>query len=228
MYRDRRPELMEDPALAAGEHSAALRSLNRANRWFGVDRGLWRAIGGPAAAESASVMELGVGGGSFLEYAPPSGNGRPRPMRIGVDISPRALEISRRLAVADFHRVAADARRLPMADHSVDFVTCSLLLHHFDAEGVVRILREAARVARRGVAIGDLERSRLALAATWLTARVISRSRVFHVDAPLSVRAAYRPDELSELAAQAGLRGARVHRAFPFRMILVWRKGGAT
>jgi hypothetical protein len=86
------------------------------------------------------------------------------------------------------------------------------------------MLRESARVCRSAVVIGDLDRSRLAWAMTWLVTRVTSRSHIFHVDGPRSVRAAYRPAEARALAAQAGLDGSVVHAVFPLRWLLFWRK----
>ncbi len=70
----------------------------------------------------------------------------------------------------------------------------------------------------------DLERSRLALSLIWLGTRVLSRSHVFHVDGPRSVHAAFRQQELADLAHRAGLKGARLQKRFPFRLILIWKK----
>jgi hypothetical protein len=59
---------------------------------------------------------------------------------------------------------------------------------------------------------------------TWMMTRAFSRSRVFHHDGPVSVRAAYTPDELRALAQAAGLQGARVRRQAPWRMVLTWQR----
>ena len=45
--------------------------------------------------------------------------------------------------------LAADALRLPLADGSVDVVSSTLFLHHFDAASIAALLRESARVASR-------------------------------------------------------------------------------
>ncbi len=71
----------------------------------------------------------------------------------------------------------ADARNIPLADDSIDIVTCSLFLHHFGEADAVLVLREAARVARLGIVIDDLSRSRVALVLTWFATRILSRSR---------------------------------------------------
>jgi len=54
--------------------------------------------------------------------------------------------------------------------------------------------------------------------------RLLSRSPVVHADAPASARAAWSPAELADLAARAGLAGAKVRRRFPQRMLLTWTR----
>ena len=96
-----------------------------------------------------------------------------------------------------------------MTDNSVDVVVYSLFLHHFEVSDDVIILGEAARVARRGIVVDDLSRSRLVWLVTWIVTRPFGRSRIFHVDGPRSVAAAFSKDEMIELARQAGLLDAR-------------------
>ena len=58
----------------------------------------------------------------------------------------------------------ADAMALPFPDGSIDIVTCSQVLHHFDGPEADRLLQECTRVARTAVVIGDLRRSWFAVA----------------------------------------------------------------
>ncbi len=233
MRRVREPELMDDPALPEEEHAAALHSLARASRRLGIDWNLRRAFGEVTAGSAVSVLDIGTGAGGLLDRiarrSVASSDGRElhggAAHLLGMDISERAVRMARSWQHPQITWVCGDALRLPFADRSCDIVTCSLMLHHFDPPDVERILREVARVCRHGVVISDLTRSRLALAVTWLTTRMVSRSRVFRVDGPRSVRAAYRPAEMLELAHRAGLAGAATRRQFPFRMLLIWKKG---
>ncbi len=224
MIRHRTPELIDDPSLDPQAHAHALWSLNLVNRLLGVDRRLYAALATLGAADRLSVLDMGAGGGGFLGYVFRRRGGASTPPLLALDWSAFALAQAEMWYDGMIRPVVADARHIPLADSSIDVVTCSLFLHHFDEADIVDILREAARVARRGLIIGDLSRSRLAYVLTWMVTRLISRSRVFHVDGPRSVRASFRPDELAELAGQAGLAGAQVRRRFPFRLMLVWPK----
>lgn len=223
MNRRRIVELMDDPAVDQHAHAHALKSLNRVNRWLGVDRCMAQCIGRIGGGGGVSVLDLGVGGGGFLAYL--SEHVHCVETRIGLDRSVFALICAEAWCRHALRGVVGDARQLPLADDSIDVVTCSLFLHHFDPPDVVTILGEAARVSRQGIVLSDLSRSWIAWGATNLATRLLSRSRIFHVDGSRSVRAAFRMDELGDLARRAGLRGASIERCWPFRLMLTWRKG---
>ncbi len=225
MRRHRIAELMDDPGIDRGEHEHALRSLNRINRWSGVDR-LLADILRDSGAIGGSIVDIGCGGGGFLASVAEDARLRP-PMLLGVDRSPFAVQWAARGQSPRIHWLAGDARALPLVDRSADVVSCSLFLHHFDEPQVLMILREADRIARKAVVIADLVRSRLAWAVTWLATRVLSRSRVFHIDGPRSVRAAFTADELADLARDAGLTSVTLRKCFPLRVVLVATKGPA-
>lgn len=174
-----------------------------------------QVLPGPAR----TLLDLGCGQGAFLKQFSGSNHAR----MIGVDRSRVALSLAA-TSLPSGSWVEADVRELPIRDASIDIVLCSLLVHHFDPADAVRLLSEAGRVARLGVIVSDLTRSRLAWVCTWLFTRLFSRSWVFQVDGPRSVRAAYTRKELQSLAARANLEGATVRAQFPFRMLLVWWK----
>jgi ubiquinone/menaquinone biosynthesis C-methylase UbiE len=220
--RVRIAEVMDDPCLDPGAHRHALDSLARANRLFGVNQSVCKAVRG-AVPCATSLLDLGCGSGALLLQLVESGTS---PRVLGMDRSEFALRLAAR-KVPRGSWIVADVRQLPLAAASIDVVVCTLLLHHFDPHDAGAVLAEAARVARSAVLISDLTRSSLAWAVTWATTRVLSRSWVFHTDGPRSVRAAYTPAEMQSLARQAGMDCATISRQFPFRMLLVWHKQNA-
>ena len=224
MIRCRLPELMDRPLLDEHQHTHALEALNHINRMLGTDQVLYACLRKVNGGDPSSVLDLGSGGGGFLGYIASQNADGTDQMLLGLDKSAFAIRQAERWQPNNIRWLCADVLHMPLARNSVDWVTSSLFLHHFDEEVVVDILRAASQVARKGVVMADLTRSRPALALTWLTTRLTSRSQVFHIDGPRSVRAAFRPRELQGLAESAGLKGARVTRRFPFRMFLTWRK----
>ncbi|MBK9087708.1 MAG: methyltransferase domain-containing protein [Holophagales bacterium] len=119
--------------------------------------------------------------------------------------------------------VAADALRLPLADGSVDVVSSTLFLHHFDAASIAALLRESARVARVAVVALDLTRHRIPLAINALLSRFAYRSPITGLDGRASVLQAWTIPELRAIAARA-LPGTLVRPAGPFVQGLLWRR----
>ena len=104
-----------------------------------------------------------------------------------------------------------------------NFAVCALTLHHLPPADAAAALAELGRVARHGVLVVDLERSWPAYVGTWLWSRTCTANPLTRHDGPLSVLRAFTPDELRDLATEAGLCAARVGRAPLFRLALVAR-----
>jgi len=231
---------MDDPALDADEHRRALAGLVRVNALTNASAPPWRAVrslceSGPGVpadrghSRPVRILDVATGSGDVL-----LGLHR-RAARAGMsvdlwacDISPVALAAAAeraRRAGAPVRMIAADVLAgIPLDDGEVDIACCTLFLHHLSAEHAQRVLAEMARVAAVGVVAVDLQRCGAGLVAAAVVPRLLTRSRVVHVDAVRSVRAAWTEAELLELAGRAGLGGATVHRAWPWRMTLLWRR----
>jgi len=211
------------PDLLAGN----LRDLARVNRWLGGNSVSWRALAPLLSAkESTTLLDVGTGsadmprdllrralsGGRRLEVRATD----VRPEIVGV-----AREQSKGTAGLDIALAAID--RIDEADRSWDVVHSSLVLHHLDGGETGRMLAEMARVARKAVIVNDLERGRVWWLGAWLLTRLATGNRYTRHDAPLSVRRAYRADELRALAEAAGLRMIASYTTFPaYRFALVF------
>ncbi len=143
----------------------------------------------------------------------------------GCDVSLVALEHARHQAerwgvAADFFARDVLAEGLP---GGYDLVCSSLFHHHLSHGDAVELLRGMA-AAGHGVLVQDLLRGTLGYVLAWSGLRLLSRSEVAHVDGPRSVRAAFSLLEVRAMAAEAGLQGAVIHRGWPERFILRWRR----
>lgn len=229
-------ELMDDPGLDPAAHRRALAGLARINRLSGASGPLWRCVRRLHAAAAPSTDALAL---RLLDIATGSGDVLAgllrRAAREGVRLDLTACDVSSvalDAAAARLHAAGAQVRTLiadatrgiPLPDRAVDVATCSLFLHHLTEADATRVLAEMGRVASRGVAVIDLQRSPAALVAAFTVPRLLTTSRIVHVDAVRSVRAGWTPGELLSLAARAGLDGATVRRVWPWRLALVWRR----
>lgn len=223
-------EWMDSPDISPQEHIEALMGLRRINRVSEVVDQIAPPIADLCRQinlQRISLMDIACGGGDV----PVAVARRCKARHIETDLtfvdrSPTALGHA-----ADAARVANISARTIESDAlsisnlaAVDVVTNSLFLHHLkEPEEVILFLRSVRRIARRIVVISDLVRSPSGLLGAWLSCRLLSRSRIVHHDGPASVRAAWTIDELRNFAREAGMHGATIRSAWPWRMLLIWK-----
>jgi len=208
------------------EYEGCLVELRRINEWLGDARAL-RASLVPeierAGLRSFSLLDVGAGSGELLRVAARAAGGRGwRARLVGLELNERSaraiLEESRDFA--EIGAVCGDAFHLPFADDAFDYVICSLFTHHFRDEGVVQILREFKRVARRRLFVIDLHRHAVAYLLYTTVGRLFLHNRLIREDGALSIRRSFRAGELRRLAERAQLTQVEVRRRFPFRLVL--------
>ncbi|MCA1628802.1 MAG: methyltransferase domain-containing protein [Acidobacteria bacterium] len=208
------------------EYEDCLVELRRVNEWLGDASALKRSLFpeiARARLESFSLLDVGAGSGYLLRVAAREARAKNLAARLtGLELDPLAAR-----AIAEESRgfpeigaVRGDATRLPFADGSFDYVCCSLFTHHFRDDGVISVLGEMARVARRSVFVIDLHRNALAYLLYTTVGKIFLHNRLIREDGALSIRRSFRPRELRELAARAGLKEIGVRRRFPFRLVL--------
>lgn len=229
MRRELTPELMDDPEIEPGEHRRALAGLARLNRLSVASGPVWRGMRRFARGLGRPVRVLDVATGSGDVAV---GLAR-RARRGGVEVDLTASDISVTALAASVERAERAGVRLRALEHDVfagplpgryDVVMCSLFLHHLDEEGAALVLARMRGAADGLVLASDLVRDRVGLAMAFGASRAFTRSRVVHVDAVKSVRAAFTVHELRALASEAGMGAARVVRVWPRRMLLRWSR----
>lgn len=206
-------ELLDGPLDDLAALAGNLRDLRRVNRLLGgvaLSRGAITALAEDRT--DLSVLDVGTGGADIPMALVADAERRGRHLRVlAIDSRTEVLTAARAAnpgldASTQVELRVADGRRLPFADRSFDVAHASLLLHHLEPGDAVALLTEMARVARRGVVVNDLDRSRLAWFGSLLVGHLFTANPLSRHDAPLSVRRAYTLQEARALAIRAGLR----------------------
>ena len=219
-------EIIDTGDYTAPEYERFLREIRFINRWLGdvtaLRETLLREID-RANLPAFSVLDVGAGSGELLRVIARFAKRRKREARLfGLELNARSARaiIEESRDFAEISAVRGNALKLPLVDNAVDFAICSLFTHHFSNEQVVEILREMRRVARREIFVIDLHRNPNAYRGYKLFGQVFRLGRLTKNDGLLSIRRAFVPPELADLAAQANLKQARVTKHFPSRLVL--------
>jgi ubiquinone/menaquinone biosynthesis C-methylase UbiE len=227
-----------DGTLECDERMRNLRDLARVNRWLGgtalTRSALVRLLSGRhqgrrrllrRGRRPLRMLDVGTGGADIpaglLAWAGRHG------LALEIDGLDRQETIDAARAMRahspGLELVVGDALLLPYPDASFDVVHASLVTHHLDPEPLRSLLEEMGRVSRGAVIVNDLDRGRRWLACAILLGRLFTSSAVSRHDGPMSVRRAYHPWEMAQLASRSGLLEiARVRGFLGHRYALVF------
>ncbi len=226
--RAREHELMDRPDIDPGELARGLADLRAVNRWLGGRRTATRLVlevAGRVPGSHVRVLDVGTGSGDLPIALAAAARRRKVPLRIvGLDRHARTVEAAKKSTHGDpdIEIVEGDALDLPFGNRTFDIAMCHTALHHFERGDAARVISEMDRVARWGVVVTDLSRSRPALLGARLLAATLWRSHpVTRHDGPASVRAAFTPGEVAALMADAVGEPVRARREPIFRLSAV-------
>jgi SAM-dependent methyltransferase len=207
-----------DPRLAR----RSLRDVAVANRLFGGTDAVLNALGPlwDHLPRHATLLDVGTGMGDIPARA------RQAAARAGVTLETVGLEATCALSAANrgivTWPVCGDARALPFADHSVDVVTCSQVLHHFFDADMRFVLAEMNRVARVQAIVSDIHRSRIAAAGIWLASFALAFHPASRHDAVVSVMRGFHVGELRQMVRETIGVDASVQYRPGYRITASW------
>ncbi len=217
--RSTQAEYFDSPDRTQAEVVEGYASLNFINRLFIFEEPFQRLLPrmlGREACSRLTILDLGAGDGSLGRKL--TGWAAKRGWNwefTNLDINAEALKLN-----PGGRNVVGSALALPFPDASFDVAIASQMTHHFSDDEVVVHLREAWRVAQRGIFLSDLHRN----AGLYLVLRVLFLftrfPKHFQQDGLISVKRGFRVRELEALARRAGVPGARVSIYFGSRLLL--------
>lgn len=224
------PEWMDTREVATPTLRDTFRFLSLTNRFFGGNRVILKTIGAWSKkwrdGEPIRILDVGTGGGDIpLALAAWAERKGAHLLITGIERLPAAVEIARKNTrrYDTIHIRQDDFWSLDETTDSFDYVVSSLFLHHVPIDQNVRALRHMDRIAKRGLIVSDLLRSRSSYNAVALLSYVAGNSIVKN-DGPLSVRRAFTMMELADLIEAAGLSYLTARREPWFRVSLSGEK----
>lgn len=211
---------MDDPALPADTYAAVLRDLVRVNRITLAYRPtlafIRRAVG---KRQSFSVLDVGFGDGDMLRSIAKAAAARGQRARlVGVDLNLNSVAAAQTATSPDLPIAFRHGDYADLAGEGWDCVISSLVAHHMTHDQLIAFLRFMDAEAQAGWFVNDLHRHAFAYLGYPVLARLMNWHPIVRRDGRTSIARSYRPAEWPAILAEAGVGGARVFRAFPFRL----------
>lgn len=218
-------EYLDDPGVDADVRERSIRDLVRSNTLLGGANALLRELARTLrpAGTPAVLLDVGTGLADLPRRAATVA------ARAGVALTTIGYDAAASLLRADrgavSHVVCGDALALPFAARSVDLVTCSQVLHHFERAQAVRLVREMHRVARHAVIVSDLRRSWIAVTGFWLVSYPLGFHPITRHDGVTSILRGFTTPELASIVAEGSGAVPVVTRHAGFRLTARWNAG---
>src|SRR6266513_1844398 len=204
-------ELLDDPRADPVLVGRELHDIARLNALFGGTRAVVQELGpfferrsretGNGKRETWTLLDVGTGAGDIALAA------RAAARRRGIELTAIGLELNYTAAkiasAAGVPTIVADGNALPVG---------------------ARWIATFDRVARRGVVLADLRRSRVAMAGVWAASVGLAMSGVTRHDAVVSLKRGYTKRELDEMLRDAGVRAVAGYRP-GCRIVASWSPG---
>ncbi|WP_350285763.1 methyltransferase domain-containing protein [uncultured Croceitalea sp.] len=225
-YRSSILELMDDPNLEADKYRQAYLDINRCNKWLGGNKITIKALKillKSRAQKSYTILDMGCGDGEMLRQVAQAFKKKPVKLNlIGVDLKDDILDLAREKSV-DYPAIQFKNQNiLALTETSgCDVLLCTLTMHHFTDEQIKIFLTKFSKVARIGVVINDLQRSKLAYALFKLFSIFFIRSHTAKYDGLVSITKGFLKNELWAYAKNISTMQHSIQWKWAFRYVWV-------
>ncbi|KQC29063.1 methyltransferase domain-containing protein [Flagellimonas eckloniae] len=203
--RSRELELMDNPDMGFDTLSDAYADINRCNRLLGGEsitiNAVWNLVK-LDIKKSYTILDMGCGDGTMLRKLSTflSEKGVSHSMT-GIDLRDDVLHIASQKSL-DFSNIEFMKVDILKADSSLscDILINTLTMHHFEEERIDAFLNKFVSLAKVGVVINDLQRSRLAYSLFQVFGFFFIKTDLAKYDGLVSISKGFRKHELIALS----------------------------
>jgi 2-polyprenyl-3-methyl-5-hydroxy-6-metoxy-1,4-benzoquinol methylase len=198
---------MDQGVIEKDSLAAAYRDINRSNWLLGGYSATYNVLRKLISADTNSatvrVLDMGCGDGGMLRHLALRFRKLNIPVEfLGLDLSEDAIALARQKS-EDFPEIryeSADILDYQGKTSPHDFVLCTLTLHHFTDTEIPGVIRGCLNLCQGAVIINDLQRSKTAYYLFKIFSAIFIRSAVASNDGLVSIRKAFRKNELLEVS----------------------------
>ncbi|MDO6472135.1 methyltransferase domain-containing protein [Maribacter sp. 1_MG-2023] len=223
-------EIMDTFSGTTNELETILQDINRVNRLLGgysITLGAVFELLEKNNKESYTILDMGCAEGTMLRKLALAARKKNVKLKlIGVDFNEQGLQLAKQYS-SDYPEISylnTDILKTDFSEWNVDVVMTTLTLHHFTDQGVVEFVNRFVEIAKLGVVINDLERSPVAYYLFKAFSLFFIRTEIAKKDGLLSIRRAFKKEELQHFASQVSNVSHYIKWKWAFRYVWVLKK----
>jgi 2-polyprenyl-3-methyl-5-hydroxy-6-metoxy-1,4-benzoquinol methylase len=230
-YRTEKPEIMDDFTMEGEVLRNALDKIAKINQLLGGNkitlRGITDLMTSIPKSRIITIVDVGCGNGDMLRTIADYGlkNGFEFKL-IGIDANAFTVNHARKLSknYSNIIYKSGDVFDKPFAELKYDIVLCTLTLHHFKEEEIMKLMRIFDANSSIGIVINDLQRSAIAYRLFQLLCFVFRLNDMSREDGLTSILRGFKKEELIRFSEKLNFKKYTIQWKWAFRYEWIIKK----
>jgi 2-polyprenyl-3-methyl-5-hydroxy-6-metoxy-1,4-benzoquinol methylase len=223
-YRSNADELMDDFSMEGEILSEALDKIAGINRLLGGNKitieGVKELLNGRNKQSEISILDVGCGNGDMLRTLAEYGKVKGFKFQLyGMDANAFTADYARKLSsrYENIQYVCKDIFDEIKQERQYDVILCTLTLHHFKDDEILKLLEGFKKQAAIGIVINDLHRSKLAYYLFIALCKVFRLNHMSKDDGLVSILRGFKKADLLNYARQLNIKKHILRWRWAFR-----------
>ena len=223
-YRTEEAEIMDDFSLHGEELREALDQIARINQLLGGNKvillGIKELLNQSHHAKTISIADIGCGNGDMLRMLAKFGQKNKLTFQLtGIDANEFTINYAKKLSqeYPNIEYKCVDIFSEDFKTMKFDIILCTLTLHHFTNEQILKIISIFNNNAEIGIIVNDLHRSKTAYRLFEIICVVFNLNSMSREDGLISILRGFRKKELVEFSQKLNLKNYTINWKWAFR-----------
>jgi 2-polyprenyl-3-methyl-5-hydroxy-6-metoxy-1,4-benzoquinol methylase len=223
-FRSTADEIMDDFALEGDVLLDALDKIAKINKVLGGNtvtiEGLEKLLSHRDNGSEISILDVGCGNGDMLrtlaDYAQKKGL---NVQLVGMDANAFTIAYAKKLSenYNNISYICADIFDEIKQERHYDVILCTLTLHHFKDDEILKLITGFRKQAKRGIVINDLHRSKLAYYLFIAVCKVFGLNSMSKDDGLVSILRGFKRKDIVKYADKLNIDKHILHWRWAFR-----------
>ncbi|KAB1157906.1 methyltransferase domain-containing protein [Flavobacterium luteum] len=223
-YRTDDSEIMDDFTIEGEILKDALDKIAKINQLLGGNQltlqGVQELISKNSKDKPIMIIDIGCGNGDMLRELSEYGEKNNFHFQLlGVDANNFTINYARELSIhyPNISYICEDIFDKSFSELEYDIALCTLTLHHFKEEEIIKLMTIFEKNSRIGFIINDLHRSAIAYRLFQLVCIIFRLNEMSRKDGLTSILRGFKKEELIQFSKKLNLNNYRIRWKWAFR-----------
>lgn len=223
-YRTNLPEIMDDFALEGETLRVALDKIASINQFLGGNKltlqGVQKILSSVSKTNEIVLIDIGCGNGDMLRTLAEYGKINNWKFKlVGIDANNFTINYAKNLSSnydnISYHR--QDVFDKPFEELNYDIVLCTLTLHHFNEDEILKLMNVFYKKCKLGIVINDLHRNSVAYRLFQGLCVVFGLNKMSKEDGLISILRGFKKQDFIDFSTKLDFKKYTLNWKWAFR-----------